>query len=43
MAMAIEQQSGTRLPGMRRFKAREKAKAEGLLISDALMKEIGAA
>jgi (2R)-3-sulfolactate dehydrogenase (NADP+) len=43
MAMAIEQQSGTRLPGMRRFKAREKAKAEGLTISDALMKEIEAA
>jgi (2R)-3-sulfolactate dehydrogenase (NADP+) len=42
MAMAIEQQSGARVPGMRRFTAREKAKAEGLTISDALMKEIEA-
>jgi (2R)-3-sulfolactate dehydrogenase (NADP+) len=38
--MAIEQQSGARVPGMRRLQAREKAKAEGLTISDALMKEI---
>jgi (2R)-3-sulfolactate dehydrogenase (NADP+) len=43
MAMAIEAQSGARLPGTRRLKAREKAKAEGLTISDALMKEIEAA
>ena len=40
LAQAIEAQAGARLPGMRRFKAREKAKAEGLTISDALMKEI---
>jgi (2R)-3-sulfolactate dehydrogenase (NADP+) len=43
MAMAIEQQSGARVPGVRRLKARDKAKAEGLTISDALMKEIEAA
>jgi LDH2 family malate/lactate/ureidoglycolate dehydrogenase len=30
------------LPGMRRLKAREKAKVEGLTISDALMTEIEA-
>jgi len=43
LAQAIEAQPGARLPGMRRLKAREKAKAEGLTISDALMKEIEAA
>ena len=43
MAMAIEQQSGARVPGMRRLKLREKAKAEGLTIADTLMKEIEAA
>ena len=37
---SIEAQPGARLPGMRRLKAREKAKAEGLTISDALMTEI---
>jgi (2R)-3-sulfolactate dehydrogenase (NADP+) len=40
LAMAIEAQSGARLPGMRRLKLREKAKAEGLTISEALMEEI---
>jgi (2R)-3-sulfolactate dehydrogenase (NADP+) len=40
LAQAIEAQPGARLPGMRRLKAREKAKAEGLPISDALMTEI---
>jgi (2R)-3-sulfolactate dehydrogenase (NADP+) len=43
LAQSIEAQSGARLPGTRRLKAREKAKAEGLTISDALMKEIEAA
>jgi (2R)-3-sulfolactate dehydrogenase (NADP+) len=40
LAASIEAQPGARLPGTRRLKAREKAKAEGLTISDALMKEI---
>jgi (2R)-3-sulfolactate dehydrogenase (NADP+) len=40
LAQAIEAQPGARLPGTRRLKAREKAKAEGLTISDALMAEI---
>jgi (2R)-3-sulfolactate dehydrogenase (NADP+) len=40
LAQAIETQPGARLPGTRRLKAREKAKAEGLTISDALMTEI---
>jgi (2R)-3-sulfolactate dehydrogenase (NADP+) len=40
LAQAIEAQPGARLPGMRRLKAREKAKAEGLTISDALVTEI---
>jgi (2R)-3-sulfolactate dehydrogenase (NADP+) len=43
LAAAIEAQYGARLPGARRLKARERAKAEGLTISDALMKEIEAA
>ena len=43
LAQAIEAQTGARLPGTRRLKAREKAKADGLMISDALMKEIEAA
>jgi (2R)-3-sulfolactate dehydrogenase (NADP+) len=43
MATAIESQAGARVPGTRRLTAREKAKAEGLTISDALMKEIEAA
>jgi (2R)-3-sulfolactate dehydrogenase (NADP+) len=40
LAASIEAQKGARLPGMRRLAAREKAKAEGVEISDALMKEI---
>ena len=43
LASSIEAQKGARLPGMRRLKAREKAKAEGLTISDKLMEEIEAA
>jgi (2R)-3-sulfolactate dehydrogenase (NADP+) len=42
LAQAIEAQPGARLPGTRRLKAREKAKADGLTISDALMAEIEA-
>ena len=42
LAQSIEEQQGARLPGMRRLKSRDKAKAEGLTISDALMKEIEA-
>ena len=42
LAQSVEAQHGARLPGMRRLAAREKAKAEGLTISDALMKEIEA-
>jgi (2R)-3-sulfolactate dehydrogenase (NADP+) len=40
---AIESQRGARLPGARRLAARAKAQAEGLTISDALMREIEAA
>jgi (2R)-3-sulfolactate dehydrogenase (NADP+) len=40
LAQSIEAQQGARLPSMRRLAARKKAKAEGLTISDALMKEI---
>ena len=40
LAASIEAQPGARLPGARRLKAREKAKAEGVTISDVLMKEI---
>jgi (2R)-3-sulfolactate dehydrogenase (NADP+) len=43
LAASIEAQQGARLPGSRRLKARERAKAEGLTISDALMKQIEAA
>jgi (2R)-3-sulfolactate dehydrogenase (NADP+) len=43
LAASIEAQSGARLPGTRRLKAREKAMAEGVTISDALLKEIEAA
>ena len=42
LADSIEAQPGARLPGSRRLQARAKAKAEGLAISDALMKEIEA-
>jgi (2R)-3-sulfolactate dehydrogenase (NADP+) len=43
LADSIEAQPGARLPGMRRLKARDKAKAEGITISDTLMAEIEAA
>jgi (2R)-3-sulfolactate dehydrogenase (NADP+) len=43
LAVAIEDQDGARLPGMRRLKTREKAKTEGVTISDALLAEIEAA
>ena len=43
LAAAIEEQPGARLPGTRRLAAREKAKTEGLTISDALMAAIEAA
>ncbi len=43
LAASIEAQPGARLPGVRRLKARENTKAEGVAISDALMKEIEAA
>ena len=42
LAASIEAQPGARLPGARRLTARAKAKAEGVTISDALMKEIAA-
>jgi (2R)-3-sulfolactate dehydrogenase (NADP+) len=42
LAQSVEAQAGARLPGTRRFEARETAKAEGLTISDALMREIEA-
>jgi (2R)-3-sulfolactate dehydrogenase (NADP+) len=43
LAAAIEAQEGARLPGTRRLAARAKAQAEGLAVSDALLKEIDAA
>jgi (2R)-3-sulfolactate dehydrogenase (NADP+) len=39
---AIESQPGARLPGTRRLAARRKAAREGLLVSDALLREIEA-
>ena len=42
LAQSIEAQQGVRLPGMRRLASRQKAQAEGLAISDALLKEIEA-
>jgi (2R)-3-sulfolactate dehydrogenase (NADP+) len=43
LAASIEAQPGARLPGARRLAARQKAKAEGLAVSDTLMAEIEAA
>jgi (2R)-3-sulfolactate dehydrogenase (NADP+) len=40
LARAIEEQPGARLPGRRRLELRAKAQAEGLVIGDALLKEI---
>ena len=42
MARAIEDQQGARLPGARRAASREKARAEGLQVSDKLRAEIEA-
>jgi (2R)-3-sulfolactate dehydrogenase (NADP+) len=42
LAAAIEAQTGARLPGARRLALREKAKAEGLSVSDGLLAEIAA-
>jgi (2R)-3-sulfolactate dehydrogenase (NADP+) len=43
LAASIEAQSGARLPGSRRLRAREKAQTEGFVVSNALLKEIEAA
>jgi (2R)-3-sulfolactate dehydrogenase (NADP+) len=40
LAEAIEAQPGARLPGARRLAARAKARREGIVVSDALLKEI---
>ena len=40
LARAIEERPGARLPGRRRLELRAKAQAEGLVIGDALLKEI---
>ena len=40
LAASIESQPGARLPGTRRLKARERAKVEGVSISEALLKAI---
>ena len=42
LAASIESQPGARLPGARRLTARDKAKREGVTISDALLAEIEA-
>ncbi|WP_298967557.1 Ldh family oxidoreductase [uncultured Methylobacterium sp.] len=42
LAEAVEAQDGARLPGSRRLAARERARAEGLGIGDALLAEIEA-
>jgi (2R)-3-sulfolactate dehydrogenase (NADP+) len=42
LAASIEAQRGARLPGSRRLAAREKAKSEGLTISNAVLREIEA-
>jgi len=40
LAAAIEQQPGARIPGARRFAARQKASSAGVTIPDALMRQI---
>ena len=40
LAQSIERQAGARLPGMRRFENRQRAKADGLVIGEALLAEI---
>jgi (2R)-3-sulfolactate dehydrogenase (NADP+) len=42
LTAAIEAQPGARLPGTRRLALREKARAEGISLSDALLREIEA-
>jgi hypothetical protein len=42
LARSIEEQDGARLPGMRRYALRERAEAEGLTVSDALLAELNA-
>jgi len=42
LAASIEAQPGARLPGIRRLTAREKAKREGVTVSEALLAEIAA-
>ena len=42
LAASIEAQPGARLPGVRRLAAREKAKREGVTLTDALLAEIEA-
>jgi (2R)-3-sulfolactate dehydrogenase (NADP+) len=42
LAASIEAQPGARLPGARRLTAREKAKREGVTVTDALLAEIAA-
>ncbi len=41
LAAAIESQENARLPGMRRFRLREKAEREGLIIPESLCKSFG--
>ena len=42
LAASIEAQPGARLPGVRRLAAREKAKRDGVTVTDALLAEIEA-
>jgi (2R)-3-sulfolactate dehydrogenase (NADP+) len=42
LAASVEAQAGARLPGARRLAAREKAKREGVTLTDALLAEIAA-
>jgi (2R)-3-sulfolactate dehydrogenase (NADP+) len=42
LAASIDAQPGARLPGVRRLAAREKAKRDGVAVSDALLAEIAA-
>lgn len=42
LAASIQDQPGARLPGTRRLAAREKARQDGLAVSDALLREIAA-
>jgi (2R)-3-sulfolactate dehydrogenase (NADP+) len=42
LARWIEEDDGARLPGMRRYALRKQAQADGIVVSDALLAEIGA-